>query len=354
MNTLVVFTLAIDEEDPYLAFVVDWIKELRARHSGRLIVIATNVGLHDRIGGVEIIALRRSRREPRIFAGIRFINVCLRLLFKESIKACFYHMSPQYYVLSSPFLFNVSKRYLWYAHNKKNIWLKCIQFMSPRIITSHPTAYPGSIHRDRFHVIGQFISCSFINIRTDFRGKVVLGSIGRISPVKRIDLMISTVSYLVQSNFGGVSLCLYGGTVTEADVKYKDELKQHWGYTGLSEVVSFKGPFNYRDRSEILSQIDVFLSCCQSGMDKAPLEAMAAGLPTFFMNCRYASFLSADLTRHFYCDPLGGYQLMSARILDFIALPVETRAALTRRLSDEIRGTFDRHQFFDRIYEILN
>jgi glycosyltransferase involved in cell wall biosynthesis len=100
----------------------------------------------------------------------------------------------------------------------------------------------------------------------------VIGSVGRLAPDKRIDLLIRAVAEVPDA-----MLLLAGDGPARAALERLAEIE------GVAGRVRFAGAVTHP--RETLCALDVFASPGQSGFGLATLEAVAAGLPTVYGSC---------------------------------------------------------------------
>lgn len=100
----------------------------------------------------------------------------------------------------------------------------------------------------------------------------VIGSVGRLAPDKRLDLLIRAVAEVPDA-----MLLLAGDGPARADLERLAEIE------GVAGRVRFAGAVTHP--RETLCAIDVFASPDQSTFGLATLEAVAAGLPAVYGSC---------------------------------------------------------------------
>jgi glycosyltransferase involved in cell wall biosynthesis len=103
-------------------------------------------------------------------------------------------------------------------------------------------------------------------------GQPVIGSVGRLAPDKRIDLLIRAIAEVPDA-----LLLLAGDGPARADLERLAQIE------GVAGRVRFVGPVGHP--RETLCAIDVFASPGQSTFGLATLEAVAAGLPAVYGSC---------------------------------------------------------------------
>jgi glycosyltransferase involved in cell wall biosynthesis len=103
-------------------------------------------------------------------------------------------------------------------------------------------------------------------------GQPVIGSVGRLAPDKRIDLLIRAIAEVPEA-----MLLLAGDGPARADLERLAAIE------GVAGRVRFVGPVGHP--RETLCALDVFASPDQSTFGLATLEAVAAGLPAVYGSC---------------------------------------------------------------------
>lgn len=111
--------------------------------------------------------------------------------------------------------------------------------------------------------------------RFDLEGRLVLGAVGRIAPIKNYEFALEVLAALKQMGEQAVFVC-FGRA---ADAAYFRALQARSEELGVSGQVLFPG--NSNQVAEDIACFDVFLMPSKSeGFGIAAIEAQAAGLPT--------------------------------------------------------------------------
>lgn len=106
--------------------------------------------------------------------------------------------------------------------------------------------------------------------------RTLLISHGRITPSKRLDVLIEAIGALY-TVYPGL-LMLLPGPIHPGDEPFRDDLERLVQANGLEEVVRFLGPIEQIE--DYLRASDIFvLSSEREGLPNALIEAMACGLP---------------------------------------------------------------------------
>ena len=342
---LLLFNLRVDRDDTALGFTTDWINEL-AKHFDHVTVITMFSGTLAVASNVEVISagLEKGLSKPR--RVFEFYWGLWRALRSRHHDVCFAHMMPLFLVLASPLLsFRRIPACLWYAHNHKSLLLPIATAIACKVLTSTPTAFP--LETPKLRVIGQGIDTDRFRPLANERDKTIrLMTVGRITPVKNIDLMIRAFARLRDQRPGlHAEFLIIGEPLSARDTEYLNECQTLSNSLGLETVVSWMPPVPFHSVHEAYQQGDIFLSACSSGLDKTILEAMASGLSVVAMHRAVAEPLGAYLARDegtfgeslvSLCDLAGGDRAaLGLRLRNFVVRD-HSLVRLGRRISDEL------------------
>ena len=107
---------------------------------------------------------------------------------------------------------------------------------------------------------------------------VVVGTVGRLIPVKNTELLLRTAARMKRSGGQGAHFIIVGDVGPGEDLSYREHLFSLEKSLGLEDTVTFVGMQS--NIAEILALFDVFaFTSLWEGTPNALLEAMAAGVP---------------------------------------------------------------------------
>jgi len=283
----------IDAEDPIHAAAIDWIRALATEPEvDGLSVITVNEGVHDLDPPIPVHEIRGRTRAGK---GLSF----LRLAGEEvrcGTDAFFIYQGGDYPTLLQPFrrLFG-TEVYQWKAHPHVS---RKMEFMArwcdDAILTSTPSAFP--LNLDHVHVIGTSVNCDRFQPR-DTQPKEDLLMVCRLSPVKRIELVIEAVRILRDRHGEERSLTIVG---PQLDKEYQDELLDLVQESDLEEQVTFTGPMEHADLPEVMRNHRLFVMVAGTAVDRAAVESMASGTPVFTTNECVGEILPPHLREKYY------------------------------------------------------
>ncbi len=301
---LIMITPRVVTSYPVLAFIPGWIRAL-ARQVDHLWVVSPRVEPVALPKNVTIIQVGRdySRGETVFHALLNFHQTLAKLTREEQIDGIFAHMFPQFAILAAPY----AKRQriplvLWFAHRHVSLQLRIASIFADRILTT--TSETCRLETEKVQPVGQGIDTDkFANRAAKLPPANRLISVGRISPVKNIETMIEAIDIL-QSQHGcqNIHLTLVGEPANDSQIEYLNNLKKMVSKRKLDNHVQFYGRLDHRDIPEKLQSSAIFVSACNSGLDKAILEAMAAERPVIVSNPAMQPILG-DLAQYLMYEP---------------------------------------------------
>ena len=330
---LLVFNLATDDEDPILGFATEWIRAL-AVHCEALHVVTMRRGRAVLPTNVSVFSVGKERGFSEFRRGLRFYRHLGRLLLTRSFDGCFAHMMPLFAVMGAPLLrLRGVRTILWYAHRAVTPTLKAAACVVERIITSSPDGC--RLRNSKVRVTGQGIDTAlFVAPQVETRwpaAELRLVHVGRIAPVKRLEILISAARQL-RTCTGNVRLDLVGPV---GDERYARMLRDTVERDGLGHVVHFTGPLERERLPDIYGRAHFMLNASATGsIDKAVLEGMLCGALPVTCNVAFAEYLSR-------LDPLlyvarGSGMDLAAHVAALWRRESETQRGLAKRCRESV------------------
>ncbi|MBN2518218.1 MAG: glycosyltransferase family 4 protein [Candidatus Altiarchaeota archaeon] len=265
------FTRKLDKNDPRIGFAHRWVQELAGRVD-RLYVVCLEKGQVDLPKNVEIHTLGKGK----IRRLLRLDKLMFSLARKVDVIFC--HMNPIYTIISAPYAKLYRKKlYMWHTHGKITYKLKLAHSLADGVLTASEGSFP--IKSRKVRVLGHGIDTDMFAPKKTLHPGPVLISVGRISPVKRIETLIKGMPPVIKKH-NNAKLLLVGDAPLEGDRVYMGNLKKLVSELSLEKHVQFLGPTDYQKMPEHYHKADLFVSASATGsLDKTVLEAMACELP---------------------------------------------------------------------------
>ncbi len=230
---------------------------------------------------------------------LKYILNFYKHIFRErkNYDAVFVHMNPEYVILGAPFWKLWRKKIsLWYTHKQVDLKLRLAEKLADKIFSASKESF--RLPSKKLKVMGHGIDASqfsifnfqFSNKNNDDKFRII--TVGRIAPTKNLHILIEVAEVLKNKNFP-FSLEIAGAPATESDKIYFENLKNTVKEKGMEDKVIFAGSIPHKDIPKFYADGDLFINLSDTGsVDKAVLEAMAAGLLVLTSNEAFKPILS--------------------------------------------------------------
>jgi glycosyltransferase involved in cell wall biosynthesis len=158
-------------------------------------------------------------------------------------------------------------------------------------------------------------------------------SLGRLSPVKRVDLLIEAVAVLRRKKPEfPLHVKIVGGPVTDRDQDYLAELTQQVKQHQLQDIIAFEGRVPFPKVVPYYQQSDCFVDMSETGsLDKTVLEAMSCGVAVI-VNPTFTKVIGTPLAETWVIER--EVDLLCDRILHLVSMP----RAEQRKLGEQLRA----------------
>lgn len=280
IERLLVFNLATDADDPILGFTHEWLRALAAR-VGNIDVITMTAGRLELPGNVNVHSVGKERglSEPR--RALEFYRILAEIVRSGRPDACFAHMAPLFAVMAAPVLYALGVPItLWYAHGATSRTLRLAERVVQTVVTPSPESFRLT-HR-KVRVVGHGIDTGlFRQVALGAPRTQCLLTVGRVTPVKRLEIVVSALP-LLGDELGFRPVLRVVGPI---DAGYGNALRSLANRLGVGDCLELVGPLHHAEILGELERATVVLNVSATGsVDKAALEAMAAGVPVVVAN----------------------------------------------------------------------
>lgn len=270
MNLLMI-TQKVDCSDPILGFFHRWIEEF-AKHCENVTVIGQLVGRHILPQNVHVLSLKKEQGWPRFLQIVRFWF--LIAYHARAYDTVLVHMTPVWVLLGYPWWFLTRKPvYLWYETRRGGFILRKALWCVKKVFCATPDGLPFSSKKTV--VTGHGIDTGFFKPGNDQQEPGLIVAIGRITRIKRLDLIIETFAKLPSS----YHLVIAGGVITQKDREEQEHLDELVQRLSIHDRVVFTGFLTQTDVRALVQKASLLLHAAGGGLDKVILEAMACGCP---------------------------------------------------------------------------
>lgn len=349
---LLVITQKVDSKDANLGFFHVWLSKL-AEKSEHVYVICLEKGPCDLPKNVTVLSLGKEDRVSRRVYIKRFYTYIFKC--RHSYKGVFVHMNPEYVILGG-LLWRLMGYpvVLWYLHKAVTLRL----WLAEKFVTHVFTASPEScrLQSKKIIFLGHGINTDDFKERRRILpiNTVALVSVGRIAPTKDLKTLIFAVYYFKKQNPSlKISLDIYGDPITQYDFKYADAVHALIGELGLEQEVRMQGSVVHSNIPKILMNYNLFVHASRTGsVDKAVLEALAAGLPVATSSDAYMKELSANVVFQFSQGDSRSLAQLIEKIYGSGIL--ESAHPISEKARVYIKNTYNLDQLIDSILTIMS
>jgi len=268
---LLIFTQKVDSEDDILGFFHRWIERF-AQRVEKINVICLWQGKYSLPPNVKVWSLGKETGRSKLKYIFRFYKYIWKL--RKEYDAVFVHMNPIYVVLGGLFWKIWKKKIcLWYNHQLGTLITKLGIKISDVAFYTSPFAFTSRFKNSKIMPAGIDIEI----FKNDENIQKIPNSIlclGRISPIKNVDILIETARLLDKE---GIDFILnIVGEAGEKDREYFKKIKELSKDLEIKGKIKFLGKIPNYKTPEIYNQNEIFVNLSPAGLfDKAVLEAMA-------------------------------------------------------------------------------
>ena len=283
-NNLLVLNYVLDEDDKLLSHQIEIVEEI-AKKIDHVTVLTGRIGKVPSISKVTLISYEWIQSK-NLTNALKLLFTFFRVYRHEKISIIFSHMTLNQSLIILPFtkIFRI-KHFVWYAHKSKNRFLGVSHKLFDGILTSTLDSCP--IKSNKVYPIGQTINkLKFPAKRTINYPISKLVHIGRFDPIKKIEVVISSVSEL-RKNYPQLTLSVVGSASGSENQVYEDRIKIDFLKYVKEGWLTFYPSVVRENIPLLLSDHDCFIHACDAAIDKVILEATISKLPVITVNQEY-------------------------------------------------------------------
>ena len=293
---LLFFVQMLDADDANLGFIVQWARAL-AREVDELVVVSLETRSFDIAGNARVLSLGKEDGASKSLQTLCLASHLGREILGGKVDAVLAHMAPVYAVVSTPFaLPGRIPIFTWYTHRHVSTMLRWAEKCSRLCFTASEASFrlPSGKKRVMGHGIDLEQFSRRPNLLAERPGPMRLLSASRLSPVKRVDVLLEALSGLE----GDWTLDLAGGAPLRSQRPYEDRVFEL--ARSLGERVRILGAVSHQEMPRLLGDADVFVNLSATGsLDKGVLEAMAVGCTVLTGNEAFSDLLQKTRERTF-------------------------------------------------------
>jgi len=271
-KTLWLFNLATDLDDDLLAVSHFWIEEF-SKHFEKVEVYSTHVGRYALPKNVTVAEIGGGNIWRRI-RGLAIITMaCLGIIQQRKSSFVFHHMSPRTaLIMAIPLKIFSVKQSLWYSHKHTSFSLRFGKRFLEHIFTASEFSV-GFKGKNLSYVRNAVPIHQYREIDLT-KPRIGIGSLGRVMPVKRLEILLESLSQLsveMKQALGSITFC----GPEYLDKKYTEKLRDISRKYSLQ--VEFIGAVPNQEISNYLSTLSIYFTGTLGGIDKSAIEAGLCG-----------------------------------------------------------------------------
>lgn len=321
-------TQKVDMEDDVLGIYHEWIKSL-AKKVQKVNAICLFRGKYQMPDNVAVFSLGKEKRVSNFRYILNFYKYIFHL--RKDYDVVFVHMNPIYIILGwLPWKLLGKKIVYWNASYKINWIMKLGLFLCDQAVTSVRDAF--DVKSSKIKAIGQGIDTArFQRDGTISKQPQTVLSLGRISPVKNLEVLIDAMHILyAQKNYA--KLDIVGASASRKDEEYIRFLKDKSGDLENRGIINFLGRIPNLLTPKIYNSHCLFVNLTESkSFDKSILEAMACETLVLVSNTVYKEVFDNELADLLMFKE-GDADDLAKRVEFLLALPKEKTNEITQKL----------------------
>lgn len=293
---LLIITQKVDIDDGVLGFFHGWLIEF-AKHAEKIIVVCLSEGKHDLPNNIVVLSLGKESGKSKIKYLWRFYKYIWEK--RNEYKNVFVHMNQEYVLFGGVFWKLIGKNIFMWRNHAKGSWLTNLAVsLSSKVFYTSPHSYTARFKKALQMPVG--IDTNFF--KPDFSIHKKQNSIlflGRIDPVKNVDIFIEALRELKES--GVEFFATIAGSTSLKDMGYEKTVHDKVREYGLDDKVTFTGAVTQSEALTLYRKHKLYINLTLPGsMDKTIFEALASGLKVLVSNTFFKGTLPENwiLTNH--------------------------------------------------------
>ena len=328
-------TQKYDEDDPYRANVVEWIKKISSNIKVENIHVLTRYKAN--INPNSNFTFSNIESPYKLFSLFLFYLEILKQIPRKSI--IFIHMGGPYAINLFIFklIFNI-KVYQWWAHPILSLSTKLGFYLTiNKLFTCTENSFP--IKNKKKVIVGHGININRFPLRKNPKPlNNYLVTASRLTFRKNIHKMINIVQFMLENDSLDINLDIYGSPLTFKDELYKEYLKELIKKGNLENNIKIFEAVSHSELNTYYENYNVYLNFSETALDKSVLEAMSTGIPVLSCNDCLREIINDDNLKDLITfDRFDNLNIISSKIKNLINLPSDEFDKYSKRSSQFIK-----------------
>ena len=304
IKKLLIITQKVDKNDPVLGFFHRWIEEF-AKRVERVGVICLWEGehgfaIHDqqpttndqKLKNVFVYSLGKEKGCSKLRQLVRFWKFCWKLA--PRVDTVFVHMNAVYVPLGWLFWkLHHKKIFLWRNHPRGGLLTRIAYVLADKIFYTSPHAHASRYARSQQMPAGIDTEFFHRDPRVARKPNSIL-CLGRISPIKHIEVLIEA-AYLLHKKNIPFTVSIVGSPANPEDHVYAERLRKQARELVAQGVVRFSPGVTQQEALRLYNSHEIFMNTTPVGSyDKTVLEAMACEMLVATSNASFEDILPKE------------------------------------------------------------
>lgn len=340
---LLFITQAIDEREPVLGFVCNWLRVFAGGFS-HVSAVCLRKGGYDLPQKVKVFSLGKERGTHCFVCAVRFLRYVWRT--RNDYDAVFVHMNQEYILLAGILWRCMGKPIaLWYNHTAGNVWTKVAMRLATTVFHTSPYAFTAESTKSVRMPAG-IDTKRFVPISGIARVLHSVLYLGRIAPIKGVKTLVEAARQFDERG-ADFSLTICGDAFSR-DAEYESRVR------ALAEPLVAKGKCRFlpaitnTEAPHIFSAHEIFVNLTPRGnYDKTALEAAACGAIPVISSPAFRDAFPPEL----FFEERNPASLADALERVF-AMPKEKKEEIRMKLRKSVVETHDLNLLVKKIKEI--
>ena len=294
---------------------------------------------------VHVRELGGGTAKRRATAIVKILFSLMHIILDSKNRCVFYHMNTRAaLIVGLPLKILRIPQILWYSHAHASFSLKIATLFVNRVVSTSSNSFPGS--KRKLVATGHGVRDKNIIRTAEIHLADSISFIGRISRVKRLEVLISEVSTFQNLHQRQLKVYIIGPCKSDLDQNYRLELISLAGERNVELI--FVGSIPHESVPLELSKYDFAYSGTLKSLDKGAIESVFAksvllsDQTNILKECGYSSFsLNSN----------GEASNISEQLERFLVLSKQERNAIAERAKNE---TLARHALSSTIERICD
>jgi glycosyltransferase involved in cell wall biosynthesis len=323
---------------------------------------ALTIASHPQVSSLRILSLHSSEmpvvkglsihgvgtdRKGRISALVSFFRTLNEMIEEEKPDLFYLYMCPTLAPLL--FFYRVFKKIYvvqWFGHSIYTFPTKtALKYFSDLWFNSNKSMAP--FRPQHLHLVGQGVKPDHFFYDKNITKKFDMITVGRVTPVKKIDQMIEVLK-LCRDRYGKkYTLNVCGDSFVHSDDLYKRHLLSLIEKYQLSDQIFFSGMVPRAKLPTAINEARLFLFLVNGGVGKAILEGIACGVPVVVSTPEADDFFGNELSSWFLCEK--DTESVCQAIMKILDASPEKYRELSEKANRLFSEKYTMERFIDRI-----